>query len=666
MEEKARILIVDDDKSLSKSLSLVLEKKGYCTQWARTGKEALAKAKESAFNIALIDLRLPDTSGVELVEPLKKLNPNTALLIVTGYASLDTSVQAVDKRVSAYLIKPLNMDELLQRVEDILTRQGLIEEKRQAEQALRQKTEQQEILLSSIPAFIYFKDSALKLVAANKAFAEMVHTPIDQLPCKDAYDLFPKEQSKKFHSDDRKVMESGTPMMDIEEEFTDAEGKTRWASSSKIPYFEESGEVAGVVGIAIDITERKQAEEALKDSEERYRGLFENSSEFLFTLDLKGNFTNVNKAAVELTGHIKSELLQMNFKDYTPRNNHRRLFRAFYDVFKTGKPLRDFPVKAIVKDKTEKYFETSLSPLKKGDEIIGFQGSSKDITEQRRAQEAEKLLRAQLYQSQKLESIGTLASGIAHEINNPLMGIINYAQLIHDRIQDDKLKEFSHGIIKEGNRVGTIVKNLLSFARQEKETHSPAYISDIIEASLSLIGAVLRKDQITIEQDIPDDLPKIKCRSQQIEQVMLNLLTNARDALNKRYEGYHENKVVRISVRPFEREGEKWIRTTVEDHGTGIPQDVSNRVFDPFYSTKPREEGTGLGLSVSYGIVKEHRGELVVESKLGDYTRFHIDLRVDNEWFVRSGASGLSPDDSGEKDGTYDGQGSDSQRKMAP
>lgn len=635
MEEKARILIVDDDKSVSKSLSLILEKKGYYTQWAGTGKEALTKAKESAFNVALIDLRLPDTSGVELVEPLKKLNPNTALMIVTGHASLDTSVQAMDKGVFAYLIKPLNMDEMLQRVEDILTRQGLIEEK-------------------------------------------------------------------------------------------------------------------------------QQAEEALKDSEERYRGLFENSSEFLFTLDLKGNFTNVNKAAVELTGHTKSELLKMNFKDYTHRSDHRELFRAFYNVFKTGKPLKDFPVKAIVKDKTEKYFETNLSPLRKGDEIIGFQGSSKDITEQRkaeqairklsqfresiidntnmwlnvldqkaniilwnkaaerisgysqeevvghdkiwewlypdeayrnevteqvvsilakgaaqqdlettihckdgqqriiawnqgnlldedgefigsialghditeqsRAQQAETTLQAQLYQSQKLESIGTLASGIAHEINNPLMGIINYAQLIHDRIKDEKLKEFSDGIMKEGNRVGAIVKNLLSFARQEKETHSPAYISDIIEASLSLIGAVLRKDQITIEQDIPDDLPKIKCRSQQIEQVILNLLTNARDALNKRYEGYHEHKVVRISVRPFEREGEKWIRTTVEDHGTGIPQDLSNRVFDPFYSTKPREEGTGLGLSVSYGIVKEHRGELTVESKLGDYTRFYMDLRLDNEW----------------------------------
>jgi len=264
MEEKARILIVDDDKSLSKSLSLVLEKKGYCAQLAGTGKEALIKAKESAFNVALIDIKLPDADGIKLAALLKEAHPETEVIIVTGYASLDSSTQALAKGVDAYLIKPLNMDEVLQRVRDILTRQRLLEEKQQAEEALRQKTEQQEILLSSIPAFIYFKDSALKFIAANRAFAEMVHTPIDQLPGKDAHDLFPKKEAEKFHIDEKKVMESGTPMMNIEEEFTDAEGETRWASSSKIPYFEESGEVAGMVGITVDITERKQAEERIK------------------------------------------------------------------------------------------------------------------------------------------------------------------------------------------------------------------------------------------------------------------------------------------------------------------------------------------------------------------------------------------------------------------
>ena len=258
----------------------------------------------------------------------------------------------------------------------------------------------------------------------------------------------------------------------------------------------------------------------------------------------------------------------------------------------------------------------------------------REITERKLVEAGSKAMQAQLLQSQKLESIGTLASGVAHEINNPLMGMINYAELINSRINDDTLKEFSASIIEEGDRVAKIVRNLLSFARQDKESHSPASIKDIIEASLSLIGAVLRKDQITLIYDIPKDLPMIKCRSQQIEQVIINLLTNTRDSLNERYPYYDEDKIVKISVKPLEKDGVDWIRTTIEDHGVGMQEDVIERIFDPFFTTKPGDIGTGLGLSVSYGLIKEHGGELSVESEPGKYSRFHIDLPVNNGWQV--------------------------------
>jgi len=252
--------------------------------------------------------------------------------------------------------------------------------------------------------------------------------------------------------------------------------------------------------------------------------------------------------------------------------------------------------------------------------------------ERKRAEKEKQALEAQLRQSQKIKSIGTLASGVAHEINNPLTGMINYADLIAERVSDEQLRKFAQGIIKEGNRVAEIIKSLLYFSRQEKQSHSPARMEDIINASLTLIGAVLRKDQITVEKEIVPDLPQVRCRSQHIEQVIINLLTNARDALNQRYEGYHEDKLIRILVQPFEEDGIQWIRTTVEDHGMGISADVIDRIFDPFFTTKSRTEGTGLGLSVSYGIVKDHHGELTVESEPGKDTRFYLDLRVDNGW----------------------------------
>jgi len=263
--------------------------------------------------------------------------------------------------------------------------------------------------------------------------------------------------------------------------------------------------------------------------------------------------------------------------------------------------------------------------------ITGSLSSGQDITEKRAAEQERKEVESQLRQVQKLESIGTLASGAAHEINNPLTGIINYAQLIHDRIDDDTLRKFATGIVEEGNRVAKIVTGLLSFSKQEDERRSPAFLSDIIDATLSLIGSLLRKDQITLIVNIAPDMPWLNCRSQQIEQVLINLLMNARDALNDRYPKFDEDKILKVTADAFSREDTPWIRTVVEDHGRGIPADIVERIFDPFFSTKPREQGTGLGLSISYGLVREHHGHLLVESEPNAYTRFTMELPVETD-----------------------------------
>ena len=132
-------------------------------------------------------------------------------------------------------------------------------------------------------------------------------------------------------------------------------------------------------------------------------------------------------------------------------------------------------------------------------------------------------------------------------------------------------------------------------------------------------------------------LPPVKCRSQRIQQVFMNLITNARDALNDRYIGYHENKTISIRSDVFDKDGEVWVRTTVEDCGTGIPEALRLRIFEPFFTTKSRHQGTGLGMSVSHGIVTEHKGMLSVESEEGNHTRIHMDLPVDNGWTLSSG-----------------------------
>jgi PAS domain S-box-containing protein len=254
-------------------------------------------------------------------------------------------------------------------------------------------------------------------------------------------------------------------------------------------------------------------------------------------------------------------------------------------------------------------------------------GVAEDITEQKRLEADRLAMETQLRQQQKLESIGTLASGVAHEINNPMTGIINYAEIIRESLPPESdAARFAAEIIREGQRVSTIVRNLLTFARQEKQEHAPTAPQAIIEDTLSLIRTIIKRDHVRLEKEVAEDLPLIRCQSQQIQQVLMNLLTNGRDALNAKYPDYHPDKILRVTASRLRRNGRPWVRITVEDHGTGITPDVAERMYEPFYTTKSGQKGTGLGMAISLGIVQAHHGELRMETEPGHFTRFHLEL----------------------------------------
>lgn len=253
-----------------------------------------------------------------------------------------------------------------------------------------------------------------------------------------------------------------------------------------------------------------------------------------------------------------------------------------------------------------------------------------NITKRKLAEQEKMKLEAQFKQSQKMESIGMLAGGVAHEINNPIGIIMNLAELILQEAGEDvQVKMDAEEIIGECKRIANIVKNLLAFSRQEEDERTFTDIHEVIDSTLVLTNKILSKDEIKYSTDIAEDLPMIKCSGQQIKQVIMNLITNARDALNDRYPGYHENKRLKIYAGYLEGSNKEWVRLTIEDYGTGVQGNIQECVFDPFFTSKTRDKGTGLGLSVSYGIINEHKGNLSLESVENEFTRFHIDLPVD-------------------------------------
>jgi PAS domain S-box-containing protein len=407
--------------------------------------------------------------------------------------------------------------------------------------------------------------------------------------------------------------------------FKEKGGGWRWIlARGKVAEIDEEGGAVRMAGSHTDITKRRTAEEALR----KYERIVSTSQDLMALVNrdyiyeaVNDSFLNAHlKPRGEVVGHGVHEIrgeafFRQGIKD--------RLDQAFSGRTVHYQSVFDFAGLG------QRNMDVTYFPMfdEKGT-VEGVVVNARDITETRKLEE-------RLMQSQKIEAIGTLAGGVAHEINNPINGIMNYAQLILDGAKpEDPVSELAREILHETDRIAGIVRNLLTFARHEKQSHSPALLSDIVSSVLSLIQAVMRHDQISLEINIPDDLPKIKCRSQQIQQVLMNLMTNGRDALNERYPGFNPEKKLRVSAMLINKRNRGFIRTTVEDSGNGIPAEIRDRIFDPFFTTKPKETGTGLGLSISYGIVRDHGGELSVESEPGMTTRFHMDLPVDNGWAI--------------------------------
>ena len=296
-------------------------------------------------------------------------------------------------------------------------------------------------------------------------------------------------------------------------------------------------------------------------------------------------------------------------------------------------PHLECPLEEFLRTKTSRVEETilpglageyllTISPVKEPD------GTIQKILLVARELTSDEMRKADSLRTAQMAAIGELAAGVAHEVNNPITGIINFAQLLLDDSEKDSLQaELLDRIVNEGERIALIIKNLLSFARESEKENEAIEIVEVIIRSLSLIEHQFKKDGITLNKSFSGESCQILGNFTQLQQVILNILSNARFALNERYPGADENKTIDISCYPFIKEaGKPVIQITITDSGTGIPQGILKRLFDPFFTTKPSGKGTGLGLSISYGIIRDHGGTIKVDSIVHKYTKIIIEL----------------------------------------
>jgi PAS domain S-box-containing protein len=259
-------------------------------------------------------------------------------------------------------------------------------------------------------------------------------------------------------------------------------------------------------------------------------------------------------------------------------------------------------------------------PIKEAEKVSSVLLLVSDITEKMSMQ-------AEAMHAGHMASLGELAAGVAHEINNPITGIINYGQILINECSPESMeKDIGERIVKEGERIGRIVKTLLSYARSGREEKKPTRVPAVLEESIILTQAQIRKEGIDLKIDLPDDLPEVDVNLQQIQQGFLNIINNARYALNEKYPGRHENKRFEITGEKVIIRDRPYVRIVFYDQGVGVSAQELSMLTKPFFSTKPFGKGTGLGLNITQRIITDHGGQLSFESAKGEFTRVIIDL----------------------------------------
>jgi two-component system NtrC family sensor kinase len=499
--------------------------------------------------------------------------------------------------------------------------------RKQAEEALRQSEEKYRMLVENTSEYIWTSDMNLKISYVSPAVTSILGYSQEEaleIPVEKGITPASLETVARVFLDGLAADKAGRAapgrVVTFEAEFIRKDGTTVWAETSVVFVRDASGKTVAIQGVTRDISLRKKAEEALKKSEERYRLLAENALDVIFTTDLGGKITYLSPSVRYLGGYTIEETLQMQTKapGYDEifgisMDEIARMRQITQEVLQNPSVARSLEFEFNHRDGFKGWAELKISVARDSDgKTTGVQGVIRDVSAQKKM--TEKLIRAD-----RMASLGEMAAGLAHEVNNPLTAVMGFAYLLQQNTTlSAEVKNDVDAIYKEGKRAADVIKNFLLFARGQKLEKQSIYINDIIEGVLRLRQSQMLKENITLTLNLSDDLPAVQGDVSQLQQLFLNLILNAE------YFMFRTNRRGNLYIESGQLENR--VMVIIKDDGPGVSAEKLGRIFDPFYTTKDVGEGTGLGLSICHGIAREHGGSIRVDSEPGKGATFTVEL----------------------------------------
>ncbi|HEU5125165.1 MAG TPA: PAS domain-containing protein [Verrucomicrobiae bacterium] len=563
-----------------------------------------------------------------------------------------------------------NIEDQKRAEQSLLSSQAELEKRvTERTEALARERDLLQALMDNLPDCIFFKDADSRFTRINQAHARMLglSDPQKAIGKTDA-NFLSSRLTRQALVDERRIFATGEPMLDATEQVQTAAGETIWISSTKVPLRDAQGNFTGLVGVSRDITERKRFEEKLAYERELLRTLLENSPDFIYFKDRESRFLRCSRTLARRFGELPENLIGKRDVDFFDDDHSRDAFEDEQKIMRTGEPLiGKVEQEKLKSNERVSWVLTNKMPLRdEQGKIIGTFGISKDITALKEAELGRQMSELQLRQSQKLEAIGQLAAGIAHEINTPTQYVGDNTRFLKDSFDSifkvvqaygellqaakhnsasaeliakvdaalaaadlDYLSDQVPAAIRETlegvERVTKIVRAMKEFSHPGGSDKTPADLNKAIETTTT-VARNEWKYVADLDLQLDPALPLVPCLIGEFNQVILNLVVNAAHAIGDVVKDRGGEKG-RITIRTT-RDGE-WVEVRVSDTGAGIREAVRPRIFEPFFTTKAMGKGSGQGLAMVYGsVVHKHGGSVNFETEVGQGTTFILRLPI--------------------------------------